>query len=127
MEQTSKKDTLLIIVFSIIGAAISVFSFWLYHSSSHFLVTTAICMADIAYAYFNARFFFKTKEWNGVRQIFIPLMMIVYWTAVFAIISIGNATLLDGDFSYQFFLYPVFLLPSFVVVLLLLILVGMGL
>ena len=126
MEAETKKDKLMIIIFSIIGAAISVLSFFLYHYCSHALVTIALCTADIVYAYFNARLFFKSKDWNGVRQIFIPLMMFVYWAAIFAVISIGNAVMLEGEFSNHFFLYPVFLMPSFVLVLLLLALVAMG-
>ena len=126
MEAETKKDKLKIIIFSIIGAAISVLSFFLYHHCGYALVTVTLCTADIVYAYFNARLFFKSKDWNGVRQIFIPLMMFVYWTAIFAVISIGNAVMLEGEFSNHFFLYPVFLMPSFVLVLLLLALVAMG-
>ena len=51
----------------------------------------------------------------------------VYWTIIFAIISIGNAVVLEGEFSNHFFLYPIFLMPSFVLVLLLLALIAMGL
>ena len=86
-----------------------------------------LCIADIVYAYFNARLFFKSKDWNGARQIFIPIMLMVYWTIIFAIISIGNAVVLEGEFSNHFFLYPIFLMPSFVLVLLLLAFVAMGL
>ena len=126
MEATNKKDTLLIIIFSIVGAVISVLSFFLYHYCEYALVTIMLCIADIVYAYFNAKLFFESKDWNGARQIFIPLMMLVYWTAIFAVISIGNAVMLEGEFSNHFFLYPVFLMPSFVLVLLLLALVAMG-
>ena len=126
MEAETKKDNLQFIIFSIVGGVISALSFFLYHYCSHALVTIALCTADIVYAYFNARLFFKSKDWNGVRQIFIPLMMFVYWTAIFAVISIGNAVMLEGEFSNHFFLYPVFLMPSFVLVLLLLALVAMG-
>ena len=126
MEATNKKDTLLIIIFSIVGAVISVLSFFLYHYCEYALVMIMLCIADIVYAYFNAKLFFESKDWNGARQIFIPLMMLVYWTAIFAVISIGNAVILEGEFSNHFFLYPVFLMPSFVLVLLLLALVAMG-
>ena len=53
-------------------------------------------------------------------------LMLVYWTAIFSVISIGNAVMLEGEFSNHFFLYPIFLMPSFVLVLLLLALVAMG-
>ena len=125
MEAETKKYKLKIVIFSIIGATISVLSFFLYHHCGYALVTVMLCIADIVYAYFNAQLFFESKDWNGARQIFIPLMMLVYWTAIFAVISIGNAVMLEGEFSNHFFLYPVFLMPSFVLVLLLLVAMGM--
>ena len=127
MEAKNKKDTLLIIIFSIVGAVFSVLSFFLYHYCEYTLVTIMLCIADIVYAYFNARLFLKSKDWNGARQIFIPIMLLVYWTIIFALISIGNAVVLEGEFSNHFFLYPIFLMPAFVLVLLLLAFVAMGL
>ena len=127
MESTNKKDTLLIIIFSIVGAVISVFSFFIYHCCEYALVTIMICIVDVAYAYFNARLFLKSKDWNGARQIFIPIMLLVYWAIIFAVITIGNAVVLVGEFSNLLFLYPIFLMPSFVLVLLLFALVAMGL
>ena len=127
MEAKNKKDTLLIIIFSIVGAVISVLSFFLYHYCEYVLVTIMLCIADIVYAYFNARLFLKSKDWNGARQIFIPIMLLVYWTIIFALISIGNAVVSEGEFSNHFFLYPIFLMPAFVLVLLLLAFVAMGL
>ena len=127
MEAKNKKDTLLVIIFSIVGAVISVLSFFLYHYCEYDLVTIMLCIADIVYAYFNARLFLKSKDWNGSRQIFIPIMLLVYWSIIFALIVIGNAVVLKGEFSNHFFLYPIFLMPSFVLVLLLLAFVAMGL
>ena len=127
MEAKNKKDTLLVIIFSIVGAVISVLSFFLYHYCEYALVTIMLCIADIVYAYFNARLFLKSKDWNGSRQIFIPIMLPVYWSIIFALISIGNAVVSEGEFSNHFFLYPIFLMPSFVLVLLLLAFVAMGL
>ena len=127
METKNKKENLQLIIFSIVGAVISVLSFFLYHYCGHVLVTIMLCIADIVYAYFNARLFLKSKDWNGARQIFIPIMLLVYWTIIFALISIGNAVVLEGEFSNHFFLYPIFLMPSFVLVLLLLAFVAMGL
>ena len=126
MEAKNKKDTLVIIIFSIVGAVISFLSFFLYHYCEYALVTIMLCIADIVYAYFNARLFFQSKDWNGARQIFIPLMMLVYWAIIFAVICIGNAMLLNGEFLNQFFLYPIFLMPSFVLVIFLLALVAWG-
>ena len=126
MEAKNKKDTLLIIIFSIVGAVISVLSFFLYHYCEYALVTIMLCIADIVYAYFNARLFFKSKDWNGARQIFIPIMLLVYWSIIFALISIGNAVVSEGEFSNHFFLYPIFLMPSFVLVTFLLALVAWG-
>ena len=123
---SSRKDNLTIAIISAIGMLLSVISFLIYKQINHFLVVTAICIADLIFSYFNAKLFFKSKDWDGARQLFIPLMMLVYWTAIFAVISIGNAVMLEGEFSNHFFLYPIFLMPSFVLVLLLLALVAMG-
>ncbi len=123
---SSKKDNLTIGIMSAIGLLLSVISFFIYNKINSFLVVIAICIADLIFSYFNAKLFFKSKDWDGARQLFIPLMMIVYWTAVFAVVCIGNAVMLEGEFSNHFFLYPVFLMPSFVLVLLLLALVAMG-
>ena len=84
MEAKNKKDTLLIIIFSIVGGGISALSFFLYCYFENSLVTIMLCIADIVYAYFNARLFFKSKDWNGARQIFIPLMIPIYWALAFA-------------------------------------------
>ena len=108
MESTNKKDALLIIIFSIVGAVISVLSFFLYHYCEYALVMIMLCIADIVYAYFNARLFLKSKDWNGARQIFIPLMLLIYWAIIFVVISIVNAMILEGAFSCSFFLYPIF-------------------
>lgn len=123
---SSKKDNLTIGIMSAIGLLLSVISFFIYNKINSFLVVIAICIADLIFSYFNAKLFFKSKDWDGARQLFIPLMMIVYWTAVFAVVCIGNAVMLEGEFSNHFFLYPIFLMPSFVLVLLLLALVAMG-
>lgn len=123
---SSKKDNLTIGIMSAIGLLLSVISFFIYNKINSFLVVIAICIADLIFSYFNAKLFFKSKDWDGARQLFIPLMMIVYWAVVFAVISIGNAVMLEGEFSNHFFLYPIFLMPSFVLVLLLLALVAIG-
>ena len=126
-KKEKKNDNLLIVLFSIVGVVVSVFSFLIYHNSKHFLVITGVCIVDVIYAYFNASLFFKAKEWRGVRQILIPLMMIVYWCAVLAIVFIGGAVLVDGVFSNQFLLYPIFLMPAFVLEILIFALVASGL
>ncbi len=116
-----RKERLLIIVFSIIGVGVSVLSFFLYHCCAHILITIAICIVDIIYSYFNAMLFCKAKEWNGVRPILIPLFLLMYWVIVLCLICIGNA-LINGGFSNSFFVYPIFLMPSFVVVIILILL-----
>lgn len=122
----TKKDTCTLILFSVVGLVITVGSFILYHICPNPIVTVLICLADLVYAYFNARIFFKSKDWNGTRQIFIPLMMIFYWVIVFGILCIGNALLLKGEFFTQLLLYPIFLMPSFVLEILLVGLIGYG-
>ena len=124
---SSRKDNLTIAIVSVIGMLLSVISFLIYKQINHFLVVTAICIADLIFSYFNAKLFFKSKDWDGARQLFIPLMMIVYWTAVFAVICIGNAVLFEGAFSNEFFLYPIFLMPGFVLEILVFALIASGL
>ena len=124
---SSRKDNLTIAIVSVIGMLLSVISFLIYKQINHFLVVTAICIVDLIFSYFNAKLFFESKDWDGARQLFIPLMMIVYWTAVFAVICIGNAVLFEGAFSNEFFLYPIFLMPGFVLEILVFALIASGL
>ena len=124
---SSRKENLMIGIVSAIGMLLSVISFLIYKQINHFLVVTTICIADLIFSYFNAKLFFKSKDWDGARQLFIPLMMIVYWTAVFAVICIGNAVLFEGAFSNEFFLYPIFLMPGFVLEILVFALIASGL
>lgn len=125
-QKETKKDKWILILYSVIGLVIAVASFALYHICPNPFVTILICLTDIGYAYLNARIFFKSRDWNGARQILIPLLMIVYWTVVFGILCIGNAMLLKGEFFNQLFLYPIFLMPAFVLEILLVGLIGYG-
>ena len=110
-----RKKTLEILLYVLIGLVISVGSFVLFHFLKRFvIVTVLICVVDVVYAYIHARIFFKSKDWHGIRHIFIPLMMIIYWGIVFAVICGFNAMALEGAFSRAFLLYPIFLMPSFV-------------
>ncbi len=124
---SSRKDNLTIGIVSAMGLALSVISFLVYAKFNHFLVVTLICIVDLIFSYFNAKLFFKSKDWDGARQLFIPLMMVVYWAVVFAIICIGNAVLFEGAFSNEFLLYPVFLMPGFVLEILVFALISSGL
>ena len=124
---SAKKDRLLIFIFSVIGVAVSVFSFLLFHSADNVLLTVGICVLDVVFSYFNARLFFKSKDWDGARQILITIMMIVYWVIFFGVVCIGNAVLFEGVFFNSLLLYPVFLMPAFVFEILLFSLILMGL
>ena len=126
MEPKNKKDNLLMIIFPIIGVLITVLNFIIFHYFDYLVITITLCVADIIYAYFNARLFLKSKDWNGARRFFIPLMLLAYWAIIFTIICVGNAMMFEGSFSNAFFLYPIFLMPSFVVVVLLIALIGSG-
>ncbi|MBQ8302033.1 MAG: hypothetical protein IJX97_00605 [Clostridia bacterium] len=114
-QEAKRKETLEIVLYSVIGLAITVGSFAIFHFFERLpLLTAFLCCVDVSYAYLHARVFFKSKDWQGARRFFIPLMMIAYWSIAFAIICIFNSMIIEGDFSYRFFLYPIFLLPSFV-------------
>ena len=123
----SKKDGWLIVLFSAIGSVIAALSFLLFYKASNTFATVGICILDVVYSYFNFRLFVKSKDWNGARHVFILLLMIAYWTLLFSVICIGNAILFDGVFSSHFFLYPIFLMPTFELVIALLCLIGAGL
>ena len=126
-QEVKRKDTLEIVLYSLIGLVITVGSFAIFHFFERLpLLIVLICCVDVSYAYLHARIFFKSKDWRGARRFFIPLMMIVYWSIVFAIICIFNSMIIEGDFSYKFFLYPIFLLPSFVLEILIVGLIGSG-
>ena len=126
-ESKSNRDIWLIVLFSVIGGLISALSFFLFYKVEHVLMVIGICSLDVVYGYFNLRLFIKSREWNGVRHVFSLLIMVTYWAIVFGVICIGNAILLDGVFSPHFFLYPIFLIPAFELVILLLCLVAQGL
>ena len=116
-----KKEKLRVIVFAIVGVGVSILSFIAYYSLHHWIATSLICTVDVAYAYFNAVQFFDAKDWRSARKILIPLMMIVYWVVIFALLC-----LVTGSFSTQYFLYPMFLMPAFVLEIFLFALFGMG-
>lgn len=61
LKHRRKKDRLLIFIFSVIGVAVSVFSFLLFHSADNVLLTVCICVLDVVFSYFNARLFFSQR------------------------------------------------------------------
>lgn len=126
MEPKNKKHNFCMIIFPIVGVLISVLNFIIFHHFGHYIITITLCVVDITYAYFNARLYLASKDWNGSRRFFIPLMLLAYWAIIFTIICVGNAMMFEGSFSNAFFLYPIFLMPSFVVVVLLIALIGSG-
>ena len=75
---SSRKENMMIGIVSAIGVLLSVISFFIYNKIHSFLVVIVICIVDLIFSYFNAKLFFKSKDWDGARQLFIPLMMIVY-------------------------------------------------
>jgi len=64
---------------------------------------------------YQSAHFVKSKDWNGARQFIIPLFMVDYWAGVFAVVAIFNAAALHGEFSNDFFIYPILLMPAFVI------------
>ena len=114
------------LLFAIVGALISAGSFILHYHATRVWVTVIICVVDMVYAYLNASIFFKDKSWGSAKPILIVLFLLFYWVIIFAVIAILAATS-DIGFSYQFFLYPVFLTPAFVLTLAVLIFLLQGL
>ena len=110
-----------------LGGGISVGSFLLFFAFSHGISTVLICAVDIGYAFWHACGEFKEKKWDGTKRFLIPLLMVIFWALVFCVLCVGNASVLEKDFSYQLFLYPIFLMPAYEIVFLLFCLVASGL
>lgn len=119
-KKRQRKENLEIFLYAMVGLVITVGSFLLFHFFQDYLVVTIlVCSADVVYTYFNALIFFRSKDWKTGKYLFIPLLMVVYWTVLFGAICAINGLVLKGPFSYDFFLYPTFLMPSFVIEILL--------
>lgn len=115
-KKRQRKDDLIIFAYAVVGLIITIVSFLLFHFFQNDIVLTVlVCVVDVVYTYFNALIFFKSKDWKYEKYIFIPLLMLVYWTLLFAAVCAINGMVLKGPFSYNFFLYPIFLMPSFVI------------
>ena len=115
------------IMLPIIGVLISVCSFLLYHNfSSYTAVTVLVCIIDIIYAYINAKIFVKSQEWEGARGIMIFVFFLLYWAVMFGVIAFFYANITKGDFVLDLLFYPIFLMPSFEIVILLLLLIASG-
>ena len=121
------REQIKIVVVSLLGALIAAGSFRLYFKFGSFsAITVLICIIDVIYAYFNARLFLTSREWQGVRGIMVFLFLLVYWAVIFAVVAIG-ASGSERGFFYDLFLYPIFLMPAFVIVIILLGLILQGL
>lgn len=125
-ERENRREILKNILFAALGAGVSVGSFFLYYWVDHVALTVVICLFDVGYTYWSACRFFDAQEWKGTKAIMIPMLMLIFWAIVFCVLCVGNAELMGGDFSYDMFLYPVFLMPAFEVVFLLLVILGQG-
>ena len=110
------KHGIVIAIFAIIGGLIAVGSFLIFFRMRNTAWTVGICIADVIYAYINACIFFKDKNWTGIRRFFIPVMMVIFYLIVLVIIIAGAVCLKIAEFTEFFFLYPVFLMPAFVLV-----------
>lgn len=123
-----RKENLRIFLYAMAGLLISIASFVLHHYFGHFVaVTVLLCIADLFYAFYHARIFFAARDWRWEKHLVTLMMLICYWAVVFMILCAGNALTLKVPFSYAFFVYPVFLMPSFVIVILSVCLVLAGL
>ena len=115
------------IMLSIIGLLISVCSFFLYFKlSSYTPIIVLICIIDVIYAYINAKLFVKSQEWEGVRGIMIFVFFLFYWTVLFGVLAFFYTNITKGGFVLDLLFYPIFLMPSFEIVILLLMLIASG-
>ena len=111
----------------VVGVLISVCSFLLYHKFSFYtVVIVLICIIDVIYAYVNAKIFVKSQEWEGVRGIMIFVFFLFYWTVMFGVLAFFYTNITKGDFVLDLLFYPIFLMPSFEIVILLLLLIASG-
>ena len=121
------RNGIIIAAFAIVGGLLSVASFLLFFRMQNVAWTVGICIVDVIYAYINANVFFKDREWRVAKRFFIPMMMVMYYIVVFTVIIIGAVCFKFSDYTDLFFLYPVFLFPSFILVITVLILFLMAL
>ncbi len=113
------KNQFVFVLFSLIGALVSVGSFVLYHYfSAYVFLTVLICVADIVYAYFDARLFLKSRDWQGVRGVVFTFFLIIYYGIVFGLVALVCSNGLNIPVSQEYLLYTLFLTPAFVVVIL---------
>lgn len=126
-KKRARKENLKIALYAIVGLAITILSFVLFHHFGDLVfVTVLLCIGDVAYAYWNALQFCKWLKNRGEKHFIVPWVLLMYWVTVFAVVCAFNFIVLEGPFSYTFFLYPFFLMPAFVIEILLLGFVGSG-
>ena len=126
-KKKNRKENLEVFIYALIGLAISVGSFLLFHYFGKFrFVTGLICLCDTIYTYFHVCIFFRSKDWRWAKRIFIPWLMVIYWALVLVVICIFSAALLNSEFTYKFLLYPIFLMPSFILEIILIGFIGSG-
>ncbi len=120
------RKNLIHLLFATVGALIAAGSFILHYNAGRVWVTAVICVVDLVYAYFNASIFFEDKSWGIAKPIAIAFFLFIYWIMIFAIVAIG-AAMADAGSSDRFFLYPVFLMPAFVLMLIVILFFAQGL
>ena len=110
------KEILIAGMFSLIGVGITVASFMLYNKFSYSTVTIfLICLLDVAYAYFH----FKKSDLEDVfDKIRFLKCAVIYWLILFVVISIFYCFIFKKEFSASLLLYPIFIMPSFMIVVL---------
>lgn len=115
--ETAKKQ-LRFILFSVLGALISVCSFWLYSVfSGYTAVTVLLCALNVAYAYFNVSEYLRSRDFEGVRVFMIIIFLIAYFGVAFGLVALFGSAAFNLKVSYEFLIYTVFLMPAFVAVI----------
>ncbi|MBQ9116768.1 MAG: hypothetical protein IJY04_07060 [Clostridia bacterium] len=128
LTERENKELRLISVFAFVGLALCIGSFILLRFFPEVTpIAWGICLIDVIYTYVHARVYFKVNEWKGSR--FIPLMMVAYWIVAFAAVLAVHAVIRGGnlgEFDLKYVAYPIFLMPTFDIQFLLLMLIISG-
>ncbi len=114
-EENEKKigETLELLLYAIAGLALTVVSFLLYINFRYVWVAIPICVVDVIFAYFNLNVFLESKDWNGARILMSFFFMTVYWTVAFGLVCYFEISVREQAFYPQLAMYPFFLMPSF--------------
>lgn len=111
------------ILSSLVGLLLTVCSFFIYH---HFRQSNTliwfVCILNVSFAYYQIhRYYLDEKDWTRIGKITLGIIFIFFFIMMITIVmGIFSFLVLDSTFYPEFFLYAIFITPSFVIALILL-------